>query len=251
MFSKKTKLFIFLSFIFLTNALTAEFMGVKVFDLNESISSNLPAILLFGEKMEWQFTTGVLLWPFVFVLTDTINDYFGVKGVKQLSLLTVGMIIYAFIMIYLGIHTVAPTWWKQSGKSYDIDDAQNAYHFIFGSSNWIIVGSLIAFLVGQLTDAYVFKAIKKWSGERGVWIRATISTLISQFIDSYVVIYVAFVIGGNWTITQFFQVATMNYILKFILAIVMIPLLLVISKLIDRYLGKELAKKIKTDALDN
>ncbi len=67
-----------------------------------------------------------------------------------------------------------------------------AFNAIFGQGLWIIIGSLVAFLVGQLVDVYVFHAIKKRTGERFIWLRSTGSTLISQLIDNYIVLFIAF-----------------------------------------------------------
>ena len=56
---------------------------------------------------------------------------------------------------------------------------------------WIIAGSLVAFLVGQIVDAVVFRRVKKYTGNKKIWLRATVSTMVSQFIDSYVVLFIA------------------------------------------------------------
>jgi uncharacterized integral membrane protein (TIGR00697 family) len=103
----------------------------------------------------------------------------------------------------------------------------------------IIVGSLVAFLIGQLIDALIFEKIKRYTNDKMIWLRATGSTIVSQFIDSYVVLVIAFYIGGNYSLTWVLQVGTINYIYKLGMAIVLLPLLYVIHNLIDKYLGKK------------
>ena len=73
-----------------------------------------------------------------------------------------------------------------------------AYRKIFGQGLWIIIGSLVAFLVGQILDVAVYQRIKKSTGEKLLWLRATGSTLVSQFVDSFVVLIIAFYIGADW-----------------------------------------------------
>jgi uncharacterized integral membrane protein (TIGR00697 family) len=101
----------------------------------------------------------------------------------------------------------------------------------------IILGSLVAFLVGQITDAYVFERIKVKTGGNSIWLRATGSTVVSQFIDSYIVLIIAFYLGGNYNLVWVLQVGTFNYIYKILVAIILLPILYVIHNAIDRYLG--------------
>ena len=55
------------------------------------------------------------------------------------------------------------------------------------------------------------------TGERAVWLRATGSTAVSQLIDSFVVLYIAFVLGPQqWGYNLFFAVATLNYRVLFV-----------------------------------
>ena len=129
---------------------------------------------------------------------------------------------------------------------------QAAFSQIFGQGLWIIIGSLVAFLLGQLLDVTIFHKIKKLTGGKGVWIRATGSTLISQFIDSFVVLYIAFVLGPQkWSIGLFLAVGTVNYVYKFVAAIVLTPAIYLAHFIIDTYLGKDLAEKMKKEAMES
>ncbi|MFT4665161.1 MAG: putative integral membrane protein (TIGR00697 family) [Polaribacter sp.] len=250
--NKPTRLLLTLASFFVCNALVAEFIGVKIFALEDTLGCKPMNWNLFGEKGSLQFTAGVLLWPIVFIMTDVINEYFGQRGVRILSILTAILISYAFFMVYFAIGLSPADWWIGSGAEKGVPDMQAAYRNIFGQSNWIIVGSLIAFLIGQLVDAWIFFKVRKAMGEKSIWLRATLSTLVSQFIDSYVVLYVAFVIGpGQWPINRFLAIGTVNYGYKVLMAILLIPVLYLMHYLIDRYLGKETAAQLRLEALDN
>lgn len=237
---KAGKLFVVLSGFFLTNAILAEFVGIKIFALEPTLGLDTLNWSLFGQTGTLNFTAGVLLWPFVFVMTDVINEYFGRRGVRFISYLTVLFIVYAFAFAFAAIHVVPADWWIGAYEGQGIPDMQAAFAGIFGQGLWVIAGSLVAFLIGQLLDVAVYHRVRRLTGEGKVWLRATGSTLISQFVDSFVVLYIAFVIGPQkWSLDLFFAVGTLNYAYKFLMAIAMTPLIYLAHMLIDRYLGDE------------
>jgi uncharacterized integral membrane protein (TIGR00697 family) len=202
-----------------------------------------------GGEGSLNFTAGVLLWPIVFIMTDVINEYFGVSGVRFLSYLAASLIAYAFIMVFASIGLSPADWWVEDYTEKGIPNMQAAFAGVFGQGLWIIAGSLVAFLVGQIVDASVFRKVKELTGKKRIWLRATVSTMVSQLIDSYLVLYIAFVIGGNWSMEKLYSIGTTNYIYKVMIAICFIPLLYLIHKLIDKYLGKEVAEELKEVAL--
>jgi uncharacterized PurR-regulated membrane protein YhhQ (DUF165 family) len=260
MFKRPQLLFIFLAGFFVSNALIAEFMGVKVFSLEATFGWEPFKFMIGGAERSFDLTAGVLLWPVVFIMTDIVNDYYGVKGVRILSLLSSALIAYGFLMFSLGMEVTPSGFWPTSHIPAGATDAEKlaitskvadmdyAYRLIFGQGLWIIIGSLTAFLVGQLLDAQVFKAIKKSTGDKGIWLRATGSTLISQFIDSFVVLFVAFYLGGNWTLGMVLSIGLVNYLFKFVVAIALIPVLYLIHGAISAYLGADVAKSMREAA---
>ncbi len=248
---KTGKLFAVLAGFFLTNALLAQFVGVKIFALEPTLGLEPLNWNLFGEVGSLNFTVGVLLWPFVFVMTDVINEYFGKRGVRFITWMAIGLIIYAFAFAFLAIETAPTDWWVGSLQDSGVPDLQAAFAAIFGQGLWSISGSLIAFLIGQLLDVAVFHRIRRFTGEKKVWLRATGSTLISQLIDSFVVLYIAFVLGPQqWSMGQFLAVGSVNYGYKFLAALAMTPLIYLAHACIDRYLGAD-ADRVKSMAADN
>lgn len=251
---KSTKLFLILAGFFIANAMIAEFMGVKIFSLEDTLGIRRANINLFGSPFSFHLTAGVLLWPVVFVMTDIINEYYGSRGVRFLSYLTVGLIIYAFLM-FSGAIRLEPSEYFTIGNG--IDNADGAYRGIFGQGMWIIIGSLVAFLIGQILDVLIFHRIKKLTGEKRIWLRATGSTLVSQLIDSFVVLFIAFYAGRRiqegqgepWTLHQIAVTGTGNYIYKFAAAIILTPVIYLVHAWIERYLGQSLARKMKRTAM--
>jgi uncharacterized integral membrane protein (TIGR00697 family) len=167
--------------------------------------------------------------------------------------MAVVLILYAFLMFFVGIKLEPNQWWQfESGLREDpgqsLPDMDLAFGRVFGQGLWIIIGSLVAFLVGQIVDVMVFHRIKKSTGEKKIWLRATGSTLVSQFIDSYIVLVVAFYVGADWDLVRVLAIGTVNYLYKFGLAILLTPLIYLGHYIIDRYLGDNLAEQMKLEA---
>ncbi len=235
--SRSARLFIALTGLFITNALIAEFVGVKIFALEDTLGVESFDWRLFGQSGSLSFTAGVMLWPVVFIMTDIINEHFGLRGVRLISWLAVGCIVYAFVFAYLAIGLAPAGWWVTVGSERGVPDMQAAFASVFGQGLWTIGGSVTAFLVGQLVDVAIFQRIRRATGERWIWLRATGSTAVSQLVDSFIVLYIAFVLGPQrWPIPLFLAVGTVNYTYKMAMAIALIPLLYVGRRLIRAYL---------------
>ena len=253
--SRKTNLFFILGSIFLTNAILAEIIGVKIFSAEKTLGFDPVNWSFFDEYLlDFNLTAGAIIWPVVFITTDIINEYFGKNGVKKISFITAGLIAYIFVIISIVTVLVPADFWIEvnaktpTGDDFDINYAFNS---IFRQGLGIIIGSLTAFLLGQLVDVFVFQKLRAFTGANMIWLRATGSTLVSQFIDSFVVLGIAFYVFGNWSISQIIAVGLINYVYKFSVAILLTPLLYLGHGLIDRYLGKDLAEEMTREASAN
>jgi len=220
--NKSQWLFVFLAGLFITNAVTAELISNKLIEIPLKIN-------LFGNELG-PFVTivGILPWPIVFLLTDLLNEFYGYKAVKRLSWITAILIAYCFIIVGLAIQIPA---YEIEGSSLSDDYSFNK---VFGQAQMVIVGSICAFLVSQLLDAVLFKWIKSKTGSKYIWLRSTGSTVVSQLIDSYIVLYIGFVLPGSLSFSDFMTIAPTNYILKLIIAVLLTPLI---------YLGHYVIKK--------
>src|ERR1043165_4825396 len=109
---RKDFVFLILAGFFVTNAIVAELIGGKV-------------VQFFGLFTQ---SVGIILWPVVFLLTDIINEYYGPKGVRRLTYVTVGLIAYTFILISIAmrIHSI---------EGMPITD--EVFETVFGQSQWI------------------------------------------------------------------------------------------------------------------
>lgn len=245
--TKESRLLLVLGTFFVANAILSEFIGVKIFTVEGTLGIKHFDINLLGvPNLSFNMSAGVLTWPFIFIMTDIINEYFGIKQVRYLSILTAILIAYAFFIVG-GAMMLSPSdfWINQNinGRNLNMNDA---FAGIFGQGMWIIVGSIVAFLVGQMADVLIFHKIKKVTGEKALWLRATGSTLISQCIDSFVVIFIAFYLNPqyHWSWQMVAAIGLVNYTYKFVVAILMTPILYLVHGIIDGYLGRDLAHRM-------
>ena len=228
--SRKEMLYVILAMFFVTNAIVAEMIGGKLIEIH---------------ILDWsfKFSMGILPWPVVFLTTDLINEYFGRSGVRKLTIITACLIGYAFILLYGGMKIPAATF------SPVQDDA---FSNVFGQSMWIIAGSITAFIASQLLDVLVFWFFREITGGRMLWLRATGSTVISQLVDSFIVLGIGFLLPGKISLADFISVGLANYSGKLILAILLTPMIYAGHFLIDKYLGEKKSRDIiKETAQEN
>lgn len=216
--TRRDIVYLALAGFFVTNAILGELTGGKLFT--------------FGI---FTLSIGVIPWPVVFIATDLINEYFGRDGVRRLTLMTIALIVYAFIVLFLAMQVPAASF-------SPVNDAQ--FQAVFGQSLWIIVGSVTAFALSQLVDVGVFWLVRHRTGGRFLWMRATGSTVVSQLIDSIVIIGIAFWLPGKVKTSEFLQVAASNYSFKLLIAVGVTPLLYAGHAAIDRFLGIEEARQL-------
>ncbi len=212
--SRKDIVFLVLAGFFITNAIVAELIGGKL-------------VQFFGLFTQ---SIGIILWPVIFLLTDLINEYYGKDGVRKLTYITVGLISFTFILLSVAL-TIPATSFSPVSDS--------VFTTVFGQSQWIIVGSIVAFLFSQLIDVYVFWAFKKVTGNKHIWLRATGSTMVSQLVDTFVVQFIAFVLPGKWPFNEFVVNASWGYAFKLLVALALIPMIYVGHYVIGKYLHKK------------
>lgn len=229
--NKPTRLLIVLIAVFLTCAITAELISSKLFVLD----------LNFGWINLGSYVSiiGILPWPIVFLTTDIINEFYGRKILRMVSVLTAAMIALTFAIVFAGMGPDAYV----GDPAHPIKGVANNYQFngVFGQSLWIIAGSITAFFIGQLIDSLVFWFFKKRTGEKFIWLRSTGSTVISQLIDTFVVLYIGFIVPGRATMEWFWSTGTTNYCLKLLVAVALTPLIYLFHYVVEKYLGEEKA----------
>jgi hypothetical protein len=217
--NKKDLVYILLAGFFITNAVMGEMIGGKLIQVGP-----------------YTFSAGLIPWPVVFLTTDLINEYFGKKGVRRLTFITAGLILYAFLLIFMGMQFDAVL--------YSPVDNEN-FNKVFGQSMWIIIGSMTAFRTSQLVDVVIFVFIRNKTGPKKLWLRATGSTVISQLIDTFIVVGIAFWLPGKISFAEYLETSVGGYTSKLIIAIALTPVIYFAHYIIDRYFAPDLSGEAK------
>jgi queuosine precursor transporter len=215
------KLFLILNSLFLTFLLMAEVIGAKLFSF-----------------LGFTMTLGVIPFPVTFIVTDLLNEYYGRKGVRLTTMVGMAMVVCAYFLILIGISIPAMP---------ESPVTDHAFEIVFFNSSLVIIGSITAYLIGQLIDIQVFHVLRIKTKGKHIWLRATGSTIISQLIDSFVVIFIAF--GPYLAVSRLVEISSTNFLYKMGIAIAITPLLYVAHHYIDKYLGED-AEKMKTAAMN-
>ncbi|MDX1960850.1 MAG: queuosine precursor transporter [Leptospiraceae bacterium] len=208
MIDKKNKLYLVLTSLFITFLLVAELTGSKLFKF-----------------AGFTMTIGVIPFPVTFLITDTLNEFYGKDGVRRTTLIGFAMILIAYFVIAIDLQIPAI-------PESPIDDA--TFEKVFVNAKWIIIGSITAYLIGQFIDIYVFQFLKKISKGKYIWLRATGSTVVSQLVDSFVVIFIAF--WNLFPTAKLLEISTTNYIYKLCIAILLTPVIYLVHYWIESYL---------------
>lgn len=226
--SAPQKMYLWLSVLFVSSLLVADIVGVKLFRIP------LPFTVFGYDAIE--HTCGMITFPVTFLLTDLVNEHYGPRAARRLTY--IGFAAATYVFIILNIAQALP----YLDAPYNV--SPDEFNAIFGSAKIMYVASLSAYLVGQLSDIAIFGMLKRATGDRLIWLRATGSTVISQFIDSFIVSYLAFSLGREIfpdpanpaaPLAAIPAIAVTGYALKFVLAIAVTPLVYLGRRMMKRY----------------
>ena len=212
----RAKLYVFLGALFVTSLVVGDLIGGKLVEVN-----------LFGWILA--MPAGMIAFPVTFLLTDLVNEFYGRKAARFLTLVGFVMALYTIGLVNWGVALPRHVW---TGDAY-----QASYRQIFASSQRILFASVTAYLVGQFLDIAVFHLLKVATRGRFLWLRATGSTVVSQLVDTIVVQALAF--GSMLTLSNVFRLVFTAYVLKLIIAILLTPLIYAGHAMVERWLGLE------------
>ena len=228
--SRPQKLFVVCTAVFVTALVLAEATASKFFT---ALTLPFPIHLL-GERFDTVImTTGVLAFPVTFIVTDLLNEYYGRAGIRFVAL--VGMVMIVGQFFFLQVAMAVPT-----ASISPVPDA--AFDTVFGASGRVILGSLAAYLVGQFVDISLFHWLRRRTQGRYLWLRATGSTFGSQFFDTLIVLSIAF--AGQLSVQSILAITLFNYTYKFLIAILITPVIYAAHWAMDRYLGRDTAEAL-------
>jgi queuosine precursor transporter len=180
---------------------------------------------IFGR--EWSFSTGELAFPMTFILTDIINEFYGRKVARMVTLIAFTMV--GITLAFVAWADAMPWWGEQLSWPQGVKPTH--WETVFSQSMWIQVASMIAFIIGNLLDISVFFLLKRATGNRFLWLRATGSTAVSQLIDTFVILWIAFDFPST---EAYLSVVFGSYAVKLFAAVLVTPIIYAIHAFIER-----------------
>ncbi|MBP6630242.1 MAG: queuosine precursor transporter [Kofleriaceae bacterium] len=176
---------------------------------------------------DWPFSVGQLAFPLTFVLTDIFNEFYGRRTARQVTYLMAAMVGFTLLLVSAaGAMPFAPPPPDWKGVTPD------AFTRVFTSATRIQLASMVAFLLASLLDITVFFVIKKATGGRLLWLRATGSTVVSQGVDTVVITWLAF--AGLMPGAAIWNMILTGYLIKLVWAVAMTPVIYGVHEVLER-----------------
>lgn len=165
-------------------------------------------------------TLGNIMYGTIFLITDTINELFGVKEAKKAVLLGFAVMIVTLVIMQTAL-LFTPTEW---------DEGHSALAYTFGLLPRIALGSIIAYLISQWFDVQFFDFLKRKNNP--LWVRNNGSTLVSQLIDTLIFVPIAFI--GLYDTGVLIEIALTTYLIKVVVAFLDTPFIYLMKKITPR-----------------
>ncbi len=223
-FDARTKLFV---------ALSASFVGALV--VGDIIGVKLVQPTMFGYPLP--ISAGMVPFPITFLLTDLLNEFYGQKAARFVTWVGLGVAAGTFIII--NIVMVIPFAPFTEAVSFD-GTREAAFNNVFGGSTRILLASMVAFVIGQFSDIAVFHALKRMTKNRLLFLRATGSTVVSQLVDTVVIGSLAWT--GKLPFETIVSIMITSYVVKFLVALALTPVIYAGHALVERGLKIEPVK---------
>ena len=154
---------------------------------------------------------GAFLFPLVYIVGDVLAEVYGWKAARRAIILAFSMsALAAFTFFLVQVSPPAEAWENQA-----------AFEAVLGFVPRIVLASILAFLVGQLLNAYVLVWIKNKTRERKLWARLLGSTVIGQFADTLVFCTIAFY--GVLTGGDFITYVLVGFAYKTAVEVILLP----------------------------
>jgi queuosine precursor transporter len=215
----RVRLFVVLAGVFVTSLVVADIIGVKLFQVHLGPLSPVMSV-------------GMLVFPVTFVLTDILNEFYGKKAARFVTLVGLGLALFAFLVIHIAL---GMEWAPLTRDPSYTGTVQASFDNVFGGSQRILIASMIAYLIGQFLDITLFHVIKRMTRNRMLWLRATGSTVASQFIDTVVVQFVAW--SGVLPLEVILHIIFTSYAVKLLVAVGLTPLIYAGHAMVERWMG--------------
>jgi queuosine precursor transporter len=221
--SRAQLVYLWLTVVFVASLLVADVLGVKLFRIPFGFAFSVPWQDASIDAI--QHTCGMLTFPITFLITDLVNEFYGKRAARRI--VWIGFAAGGFAFLVINVALAMPHW------EVPFNIASQSFDDVFSSSRIMYVASLSAYLVGSFSDIAIFGWLKRLTGGKRVWLRATGSTVVSQAIDSFIVTWLAFSVARHalssgvaaMPFDEVLKTAATGYLLKFAIALGLTPVI--------------------------
>ena len=207
----RTRLYVYLTGVFVTCLVLGNVIGGKLMDTPVGAVS-----------------VGMIPFPVTFLLTDIVNDFYGRRGARNLTMVGFGMALFCFVLLQV------TTWLPPDAQTFF---TQSEYEKIFGGSAQLFLASMVAYLIGQFLDINVFQFWKALTQSKHLWLRATGSTVLSQLVDTVTINIIFGKMTAGWTWDFLGPKILREYLIKVAVAVALTPVVYFLHGLVSRLFG--------------
>lgn len=160
----------------------------------------------------FELTAAIIVFPISYIINDCIAEVWGFR--KARLIIWCGFLMNFFFLLFGVLADAIP------GAPYWDNDA--GFHCLFGLAPRIAAGSFVAFLCGSFLNAYVMSVMKVASAGRNFSLRAILSTVVGEAVDSLLFFPIA--LGGIVPWSSLLRMMLLQVVLKTLYEVVMLPL---------------------------
>ena len=169
---------------------------------------------IFGTKL-FEISVGILPYPITFLITDLISEIYGKKRANDVVIAGIFASFFSMLIVYTA-NAVSATSWSPVGDSM--------FKTVFGSTAIAVFASMMAYLLAQFIDIHIYHFWKRLTKGRHLWLRNNFSTFLSQFVDTFAVLFLLCSFGKiEWT--NFYGLLVSGFIFKVLVAMTDTPFL--------------------------
>ncbi|MDD6284838.1 MAG: queuosine precursor transporter [Firmicutes bacterium] len=153
----------------------------------------------------------VILFPVTYILGDVLTEVYGYKKAKSVIWLGFGCSLFAVIIYMITIALPGASFFEN----------QSAFAAVLGTTPRVALASFVGYLAGELINSMVLSRLKVMTKGKLLWVRTIASTVIGEFIDSFIFISISFF--GTMSNSALFKMILFQYLFKTVYEIVFTP----------------------------
>ena len=201
-----TKLYMLLGVLFTTCLLISNIVANRMFQIGP-----------------WSMTAAVVVFPLSYIISDVIAEVYGFKAAR--SVMWFGFAMNALMVLLFAFVNLLPApVWFEDAKSYKI---------VLGSAPRMFIASMLAYLFGSWINAMVLSKMKVKAEGKGFGLRAIISTLFGETVDSLIFIPIGFL--GKLPFVDMLQMMILQIVFKTVYEIIILPVTTFVVKKVKAY----------------